>query len=274
MDPLQAMTLGVVQGLTEFLPVSSSGHLVIFQRLFGLKEANLFFDVSVHMGTLVAVLIFFQQDIRNILHAFFRLVRSLLQRDIRREDITEDENVRIVFLILIGSVPTALIGLFFHTIADQLFSSVLIVGYTLILTGILLWMTRWVQKPGETILGCTASKSLAIGIMQGLAIIPGISRSGATITVGLFLGLDRPTAARFSFLLSIPAIIGAELLSLRDISASALDVPTLIGTVTAAVVGYGSLSWLLYLIRIGRLHLFAPYCWLVGLAAITWGMFG
>ncbi|MEJ2731872.1 MAG: undecaprenyl-diphosphate phosphatase [Deltaproteobacteria bacterium] len=176
-------------------------------------------------------------------------------------------------LIVIGSIPTAVMGFLFHGIADRLFASALIVGLMLILTGLLLWITRLAaprgEKPGADRL--TFQNALIIGVVQGLAIVPGISRSGSTISIGLLLGIRREAAARYSFLLSIPAIIGALVLSLKG-GLSQTDQAiriSLLGALTAAFVGYGALKCLLHVVKRGRLHLFAPYCWLVGILAIV-----
>jgi undecaprenyl-diphosphatase len=275
MTTLEAIILGILQGLTEFLPVSSSGHLVLLQQLLGLKEAELFFDVCVHLGTLAAVIAVFHREIKNIVLALLRLLTTAGKKDRALSEIESDPELKMALLIVIGSIPTALLGLVFSGIADRLFSSVLIVGLMLILTGLLLWLTRWPIKgsrpPGIDRLN--PKNAFLIGIVQGLAIIPGISRSGSTISIGLLLGIEREMAARYSFLLSIPAIVGAGLLSLKD-SFYEIDVSIkipLVGAVTAAIVGYASLRALLQVVKKGGLHMFAPYCWLVGLLALIFG---
>ncbi|QTA88492.1 undecaprenyl-diphosphate phosphatase [Desulfonema magnum] len=271
MEPLQAIVLGIIQGLTEFLPISSSGHLVLSQHLFGLKEPELFFDISVHAGTLIAVIIYFWKEIQAIIVSLIRFVGLLLKRKVFLDYIWEDADVKLALLIIIGSVPTAFIGLLFREVADQLFSSVFIVGAALIVTGLLLWGTRGMQKEGESVASFSVKDALIIGAIQGLAIIPGISRSGSTIAAGLFLRLNRETAARYSFLLSIPAIIGAEILSLKDVTAQQLDMMTLLGTVMAGAVGYCALTLLVYIVKKGQLHIFSPYCWVIGIVALIWG---
>ena len=275
MTTLEAIILGILQGLTEFLPVSSSGHLVLLQQLLGLKEAELFFDVCVHLGTLAAVIAVFHREIKNIVLALPRLLTTAGKKDRALSEIESDPELKMALLIVIGSIPTALLGLVFSGIADRLFSSVLIVGLMLILTGLLLWLTRWPIK-GSRLPGIdrlNPKNAFLIGIVQGLAIIPGISRSGSTISIGLLLGIEREMAARYSFLLSIPAIVGAGLLSLKDsfyeIDVS-IEIP-LVGAVTAAIVGYASLIALLQVVKKGGLHMFAPYCWLVGLLALIFG---
>lgn len=273
MNYTEAIILGIIQGLTEFLPVSSSGHLVLLQRLFGLKEAELFFDVCVHLGTLLAVLVVFRQEIINIIAAILRLFSATAPPGPILQKIESDADLKMALLIIIGSIPTAILGFLFRGIADWLFASAFIAGLMLMVTGLLLWLTRWSATGfGQTgIDRLTPRKALIIGIVQGLAIIPGISRSGSTISIGLLLGIRREMAARYSFLLSIPAIIGAGLLSLKEgLSGSGPTIHiALLGAFAAALVGYGALKSLLHVVKNGRLHWFAPYCWLVGIIAIV-----
>ncbi len=272
MNLVEAIILGIVQGLTEFLPVSSSGHLVLLQQLLGLKEAELFFDVSVHLGTLVAVLIVFRKEIKNIIIALLRLLTLVRQKNRMWSQIESDPELKMALLIVIGSIPTAFMGFAFSHIADRLFASVFIVGLMLMVTGLLLWLTRWKTKRSQPIDRdrLTPKNAFLIGIVQGLAIIPGISRSGSTISIGLLLGINRELAARYSFLLSIPAIVGAGLLSLVDgLSGADLSIQIpLVGALTAAIVGYAALRALLRVVKKGGLHMFAPYCWLIGTVAI------
>jgi undecaprenyl-diphosphatase len=276
MTTLQAIILGVIQGLTEFLPVSSSGHLVLFQKIFGLKQAELVFDVGVHLGTLVAVIAVFRREIKNIIAALIQLSSLAGPKEAILQKIESDPQLKMALMIVIGSIPTAILGFLFAGIADQLFASGMITGLMLMVTGLLLWLTR---RTGASVDQArsdrlTPKNALIIGIVQGLAIIPGISRSGSTISIGLLLGIDRELAARYSFLLSIPAIIGAGLLSLKDnISQTDLAIrATLLGSFAAAIVGYAALKSLLQLVKKGRLHVFAPYCWLVGTLAIVFSL--
>ena len=273
MNSTEAIILGIIQGLTEFLPVSSSGHLVLFQQLFGLKEAELFFDVCVHLGTLVAIIVVFHREIQNIIAALLRLVSLAGQKETILQQVESDPDLKMALLIVIGFIPTAVLGLTFHCIADQLFSSSFFTGLMLMVTGLLLWLTRRAKPGGKGtgIEGFSRTKAFIIGIVQGLAIIPGISRSGSTISIGLLLGIDRETAARYSFLLSIPAIVGAGVLSLKDgLSQSDPAIRlSLLGAAAAALVGYGALKALLRMVKKGHLYVFAPYCWLVGILAIV-----
>jgi len=281
MDPLQAVVLGTIQGLTEFLPISSSGHLVISQHLFGLKESALLFDISVHIGTLMAVIIYFRKDLRAIIDSVVRCIRLLLKGEASLTDVYEDSYIKLTVFIVIGSIPTAILGLGIYKVSDKLFSSVVIVGSMLVVTGILLfmtgfllWSTTWIHKKGVTISQFSIKKSIIVGLIQGVAIIPGISRSGATIAAGLFLGLDKETAAKYSFLLSIPAILGAGMLIFRDIHVyTALPVKImLIGFITSGIVGYCSLRFLVRIVEKGQLHFFAPYCWVAGITVLICGL--
>ncbi len=283
MTLIQAFILGIVQGLTEFLPISSSGHLVIGQHLFGLRHADLAFDVSVHVGTLGAVVIFFRRDIAAILTAIRRYrpawrpsgLRALLAPG------SPDTEVRLALLVVLGSIPTAIIGLILKHFEKILFASPLITGTMLLVTGSVLYLTRRPQMAARAHPESTRPLSaigvrdcFLIGLVQGLAVLPGISRSGATIAAGLFAGIDPQAAARFSFLLSIPAVAGAALLVLLEAFAQGrVDVVVcLAGGLTALIVGYAALAILVYLINRGKLHAFAPYCWLVGIAVILMGL--
>ncbi len=263
MEIYQGIILGILQGLTEFLPVSSSGHLVLGQIYFNITEAGLAFDVSVHMGTLAAVLVVYFSDIREILGSVFRFVSSPRGAE-------KDENLNFAWCILAGSVPTALIGFGLKQFEDILFTSSLLVGAMLIVTGTLLWVSKKYYRDTSSGSGLTLGRALFIGTVQGLAVIPGISRSGSTIAAGMFSGIDRSTAARFSFLLSLPAICGAQIISIKDAmeNGGLVDPATIYGTIVSFIVGLAALKLLLRLVHTGKFHLFAPYCWLAGILAL------
>lgn len=271
MDIRYAAVLGVIQGLTEFLPVSSSGHLVLFQNLFGLREPEIFFDVSLHMGTLVAICVFFFKDLREIATTLFSVSTWSVREDSLWQSLSQKSEMRLLGLILVGTVPTAFLGLLFRPVAAEVFSSVQIVGIMLLVTGLLLWLTRGLKRGGRNAAQLKIWDALFIGVIQGVAILPGISRSGATIAMGLFRGLNRETAARYSFLLSIPAILGAMVSELGETAASGFPPAgvLLLGVFIAAVAGYGALRVLIHLVKKGDLHAFAPYCWLLGVLAIV-----
>ncbi|MBU2552292.1 MAG: undecaprenyl-diphosphate phosphatase [Proteobacteria bacterium] len=270
METIKAVTLGLIQGLTEFLPVSSSGHLVLGQHLFGIKEPEILFDVLLHLGTLAAVFIVFRRDIASLVREFFRLPTRLKNRAVAAEAWRTEDDFRLLILIVAGSVPTALIGLLFKDIFESLFASTRAVGLALIVTGVVLFLTRWsAGARGRKTGAFRAGDALIVGLAQGLAITPGLSRSGLTISTGLYLGLDRDLAARFSFLLSIPAIFGALILQLRSAaptSFSPLDMG--LGFLAALISGLAALVVLLRLVRGGRLHYFAWYCWAIGLLSL------
>ncbi|HSO20643.1 MAG TPA: undecaprenyl-diphosphate phosphatase [Desulfosarcina sp.] len=276
MNLVEALVLGIVQGLTEFLPVSSSGHLVLFQNLFGLREPELLFDICLHVGTLAAVVLVFYRDILDILGALLRIPARMGTSGGMLQLLRADASVRMALLIVVGSIPTAVIGLLFKEITDQLFGSLFIVGAMLLITGCLLWLTRRIRSEGRPIGRTTVKDALIIGIVQGLAILPGISRSGSTISTALFLGVDRKIAGRYSFLLSIPAIVGALLLSLDtpELHTSIPLATILAGSFVSAVVGWLALVILLRVVDRGQLHRFAPYCWLVGIVTFVLAWMG
>jgi|LGVF01.1.fsa_nt_gb undecaprenyl-diphosphatase len=274
MESLQSVMLGIIQGLTEFLPVSSSGHLVLLQNLFGIREPELLFDISLHIGTLIAIFIVFYREIRSILQTLLRLPALIKSSGSLKSLFADNEEIRIAALIVIGSIPTAILGILFHKITDQIFGSVWIVGVMLLVTGTLLWFTRRITIEGRPLIKVSIRDVLIIGVMQGLAIMPGISRSGSTISIALFLGINREIAGRYSFLLSIPAILGAMILSLNS-AIIQTDIPVkiiLLGTVTAAIVGYIGLKILLRMVKQGHLYYFAPYCWLLGATTLIWSL--
>jgi undecaprenyl-diphosphatase len=272
MGPFQAILLGFVQGLTEFFPVSSSGHLIIFQHALGLNEPEMLFDVCVHVGTLVAIVAYFYKELAGMFRAFFRFLGSITIKKVQAGD-SQNPDLKMVFLIIVGSIPTAVIGLGLNKFSHTLFSSLLIVGFCLLTTSGLLMGTRWLKKPAATGDDFSYGRAFLVGVVQGIAVLPGISRSGSTIAAGLYLGLTRETATRYSFLLSLPAVLGALVVSLLT-EANAGMIPLrilIIGGASAAVTGYFALSLLVHIVRNGHLHYFAPYCMLVGLIAIIMG---
>lgn len=273
MEPAQAIALGLIQGLTEFLPVSSSGHLVLLQNLFGMNEPELLFDICLHVGTLVAVLLVFYREILHILATLVQIPGLSRQAGGLKPLYETNADVRLCVLIILGSVPTAILGMFFKAGAEHIFGSVWVVGLMLLVTGTVVWCTRYAAPQGRGLLKTRPVDALIIGLIQGLAIIPGISRSGSTIATALFLGIDRELAGRFSFLLSIPAILGALVLGL-DAEEMQTTIPVAmiaLGTLISAIVGYLALKVLLGLVRRGQLSWFAPYCWVLGLITLVVG---
>ncbi|MGQ9477950.1 MAG: undecaprenyl-diphosphatase UppP [Candidatus Bipolaricaulia bacterium] len=263
--------LSLVQGLTEFLPISSSGHLGLIRALWGLSLPGLLFEALVHLGTLLAVLWVFRRDVWLLLRALAR--PSLDERAGHRHR-------RLLGLILVGMIPTAIFGLLLDPWLELAFSSLIVIGSGLLCTGTILFLAERKCKRGETktrarrLEEMTLWDALAIGAAQGMAILPGVSRSGATIGLGLVLGLERGLAAEFSFLLAIPAILGAAALKgweawHKGASYAGLIGPYLLGAALAAISGALAIKYLLRVLRRGRLTPFACYCWLVGVGAIA-----
>ncbi|MFV1951796.1 MAG: undecaprenyl-diphosphate phosphatase [Nitrospinota bacterium] len=266
MSLIKSFILGIVQGLTEFLPVSSSGHLVLFQQLFGLSEPDLLFDVMLHFGTLIAVVAVFRGDIWNIFKDTAKGVKYIIKNKKLNPAFDEFPDIKFILLIIIATIPTGLIGLLFEDLFEKLFGSALSVGFMLLATGTILGFSRLVISKEKDIKKMRIIDALVIGIVQGFAITPGISRSGMTIVFGLWCGLSREMAAKFSFLLSIPAILGAMLLQILKIhSLNSEEIISLItGTTIAMIVGYLALRFLLNVVKRGKLHHFAYYCWFIG----------
>lgn len=269
-----AVTLGVIQGLTEFLPVSSSGHLVLFQDILGFREPQIFFDISVHVGTLLAICAYFFKDLKAVITALFAVfVNPAGPKDLLKR-LNLNPDARLAGMILVGTVPTGIIGLLIRPVAEKVFSSIGFVGIMLLVTGAALWLTRGFKREGRSLSQITVWDALCIGIVQGVAVMPGISRSGATIAAGLFRGVGRDASVRYSFLLSIPAVAGAMLLELGDVSTSCLPPAgaVMTGGFAAAVVGYFSLKVLIRVVGKGAFHVFAPYCWFAGMVALARAM--
>jgi undecaprenyl-diphosphatase len=212
-----------------------------------------------HFGTLLAVIIYFRRDIRGII----RGVGSILTGERKNE-----EGKKLFLLMFVASIPTGLMGLLLKDWFESLFSKPSIVGGMLLITGSILWLTRWVKKEGRFVEKMKWVDAILIGVAQGIAIIPGISRSGATISAGLFCGLNRELAGRFSFLLSIPAILGATLLEMREIQSVSEVSFTLIGMGVAFGVGLLSLAFLMRIIKTGKISNFSYYCWAIGIVML------
>lgn len=271
----EAVLLGILQGITEFLPVSSSGHLVMMKNIFGLKEPDLFFDTMVHAGTLMAVLVVFRKDLLKLIGSFFTLIPRIISPNQLKDSFANDTEARLIGFIVLAVIPAGLAGFFLKDLFELLFSSVLAVGISFVVTGTLLLLTKFIPQPQKTLKKMTIGDSLIIGLAQALAITPGISRSGATISAALFLGIDREPAGRFSFLIFIPAILGALLLNFELPEEQSLSYLGNIGAaaITAGLTGYFALRILLRFVKQGRLYMFAPYLYVVGLAAVLFTFF-
>jgi undecaprenyl-diphosphatase len=258
---LQSLLLGIIQGLTEFLPVSSSGHLVLFQQWLGesfsFQNEAVAFDLALHIGTLLPVIYFYRAEVGRITESVVRFRR--------------DESFDMALFVVLATIPTGLMGILLEDVFQSLFHSVRAVCIALLVTGSLLLSTRFFESgPDQPKRQLTWWVALVIGIAQGFAITPGISRSGTTIAVALLLGMDRAVAARFSFLLSIPAILGAAVLIGKDgipIDAGSAG-PLVLGFLASMIVGYLALWMLVALVKRGGLYRFTYYVWPVAVVGL------
>lgn len=244
---LEYIFLGIVQGLTEFLPISSTGHLVLFRQLFGLSEIGLLFDTMLHFGTLIAVIVVFWPEIKMLIaNPFSKLAR----------------------LLIVGTIPTAVIGLAFEDYFEEISRTGVTIGWEFLATGIIIWTVESMRKGHRKFDQINYTDALIIGTLQGAAILPAISRSGLTIAGSLLRGIDRSDAARFSFLLSLPAILGACTLQTVKLTQNPLDtatlIPMIVGTMFAGTAGYFAIRWMLRIISTGSMKGFAVYVWILG----------
>jgi undecaprenyl-diphosphatase len=271
LDLLKALMLGVLQGITEFLPISSSGHLVLVPWWLNWQEPPLIFDVVVHLGTLVAVLIYFRRDWLTFGRAGINALRH---------HSTEDPDTRLLLWLVLGTLPAALLGALFEDVFQAAFSRPLLVAAFLLMTAFLLVIGERYYAAGRTLNDLSARDAFTIGLAQALAIFPGISRSGSTMAAGIYRGLSRPDAARFSFLLAPPVITGAWIKETLDLLTHQTGVGQDIGALTlftgfvaAAAVGYGCIWFLMRLLRQQRLYGFAVYCAAFGMLSLLVALF-
>ena len=266
MDILQGIIIGIVQGLTEFLPVSSSAHLVFIQNILGV-QSSLAFDTFLHLGSLLAVLWFFRADIIKMIVSWISSLSDIIHGRFR-EGFYDDPYKRLAWYVIIATIPVGLAGVFFEDSVDALFSGALYVpAFFLFVTGTILYLSQRMTSGSINFRNITGKHALFMGLGQACAILPGLSRSGTTIAAGLVAGLDKEFAAKFSFILSIPAILGAFILQVKDIG-SAMDanfLPVFLGFVAAFISGYIAIKWMLDLIQKRNLDIFAYYCWIVGI---------
>jgi len=261
----EAVIMGLVQGLTEFLPISSSGHLVIARQLLGVvKEPGILFEVMLHLGTLLAVLVYFRGEIASIIFAIFP--STDMDNEKRRS------RRGLAMAVIAGTLPTVVIALLFKDTFEELFNSVRTVSFMLLITGAVLYLSDKVEKSGRDTV--RLRDALLIGTIQGIAIIPGISRSGSTIATGLFGGLKAETSATYSFLLSIPAIMGAAVLHAGDLTGfdNGNILPYSAGVMAAAISGFLSIKVLMKIVAGRNLRIFAFYCWTVGIGSLIIGL--
>jgi len=271
MSLVQAVLLGIVQGLTEFLPISSSAHLVLVPALLGWtfsEDTAFVFDVLVQMGTLVAVVVYFRQDLGG-------LVRGMIDGLVRRRPFYAPMS-RLAWLIVLATLPAVIAGLYLKDLVERIFSDPIAVSYFLLLTAVWLILSERVGKRTRDLDGLSAADALWVGVAQAAALFPGISRSGSTIGAGLTRHLDRRSSARFSFLMSIPAMLGASIIALNDLMQIAelksMIAPLVVGFIAAAIVGYLSIRWMLAYLSRRSLTVFAVYCAVVGVAGVLAGL--
>ncbi len=261
MPPFHSFLLGLLQGLTEFLPISSSGHLALAEHLLGFGGEDLAFVVFVHFGTMLATVTAFWRQLKHMIMSSARFVAG--------RGSWEDTHLRLVGLILLGSLPAALVGLLIEGSVERIFASPLFVSVMLLLTGFILWLTHYVSAGSKTV---GVLDSLLVGCAQALAILPGISRSGATISTALFQKIEKGRAVEFSFLLALPAILGATALKAIDLwkapPSSVAFLSLFLGTLAAYLSGYAAIKVLLKMVRRGKLRFFALYCWALGLVGL------
>jgi undecaprenyl-diphosphatase len=262
MDALQAIVLGIVQGLTEFLPISSSGHLRIVPAFFGWEDPGAAFSAVIQLGTMAAVLLYFRQDLWRIGTAWLRSLRDPKAR--------RTLDARLGWYIVLGTIPISVLGLLFKDPIENEFRTLELIGATLIVFGLVMLLAEALSRRERQIEDLTARDGLLIGLAQALALVPGVSRSGATISAGLLLNLDRTAAARYSFLLSVPAVVLSGLFELRHIGEGGAPIgATVLATLLAFVTGYASIAFLLRWLVRHSIAVFVGYRVLLGAGVIA-----
>lgn len=276
MNIIEAVILGIVQGLTEFLPISSSGHLIIMQKILGLANAedvDLLFDMLLHLGTLIAVFVAFHKMIFSLIKSFILSIPQLFSGKLKWK--TADNDQRMIVLLIISVLPLFFVVPFMKKIED-LYSSITVVGIALMINGIILFLSDKIVTGKKNASTMSIKNSAAIGLTQLIAIVPGISRSGSTITAGLLCGLDRSFAARYSFIMSIPTILGGIVLNIIHTFKDSGGINTsmlpmyLIGIIASAFSGLVAIKLLQYLLKSKKFIIFSVYCIVVGFAVIIW----
>ncbi len=262
MEIIKSFILGIVQGLTEFLPVSSSGHIEIFKEILNFSydsENGLFFTLILHLATAMSTLIYFWVDVKKIIYSLFKLKK--------------DENFNFSLMIIVSMIPAGLVGFFFENKINQLFNgNLLLVGSMLIITSILLFVSDKINNLKKKL---TVMNAFVIGIAQALAILPGISRSGSTIATSLFLGINRDLAAKFSFLMVIPIIVGSSFkMIIYDnlVFEGVIVINYIVGFLSALISGYYACKWMVLIVRKSKLFYFSIYCLIVGLISISYSL--
>ena len=273
MSVIEAIILGLIQGLTEFLPVSSSGHLALAKAFFNIEEGGLFLDAVLHLGTLAAVLFVFRNLIWRLIKAFFSLIRKIFTKQFSWH--TADEEERMIIFLFVSVLPLFLI-LPVKDYIERMSEYVWAVGIALIINSFILLISDFVGSGRKTALNMKFRDAAAVGFVQLIAVAPGISRSGSTITAGVACGLERSYAAQYSFILSVPTILAGAAVSFKDALGEGLDLSAapsyLTGMIVAAVTGFAAIKLLQYLLKSKKFYIFAAYTFIVGLIAVVYGL--
>lgn len=271
MTYLTSALLGFVQGVAEFLPISSSGHLSLLGNLLGLTQDDILFEVLLHLGTLAAVFVVYWQDIVDMIKDFFGVLGGLFFKN-RRMRVSPSANTRMVFMLIVATLPLILV-IPIKDYVENLYGNTLFIGFALLATGVILFLSDRLAQGRKTARTATIMDALIVGLGQAVAVVPGLSRSGTTISIGMMRGFDRKFAVRFSFLLSIPAILGANILEVGDAVRAGLNTELIpiyiLGMVISLIAGYFAIKLVNLLARKGKFGSFAYYCWAVGLVAIV-----
>lgn len=269
MDIIQAIILGIVQGLAEFLPVASAGQVILVTHILGVtfpsQSDALAFNTLLHLGTLTAIVGFFYRDIIKIIRAFIASIIDIFQKKFKK-GLKEDVYKRLAWLMIMSTIPAAIVGGLFNKQFEILFGSVVAVGVFLIINGFILYITDYAKRGNDKVKELSFRNAFLIGVVESLALFPGISRSGTSITAGLFAGLERECAARYAFLIALPVIAAAVIFEIKNIGALSQNSPIAMVAAYVAVVvfGYLSIGLLIRLIKSTSLKIFSYYCWIVG----------
>jgi undecaprenyl-diphosphatase len=268
LDSGPSILLGILQGITEFLPISSDGHLAVGQAILGIENAGLAFILLVHAGTLLSIAIVFRRRLLELARGLISLPAAMF-----KPASTWDESTRLAGLVVLTTIPGAVVGFFFKDAIEKTFDNLTLTGIFFLVNGVVLALSKGVRAKGARAgqSDVTWKTALWIGIAQAAAVLPGLSRSGSTIATALFLGVGRAKAGEYSFVASVPIVMGAVALEIPDIareSAAGSTLPMALAFAASFLVGWVALIWLLKIIRHGRFHWFAPYCFLIGIVTI------
>ncbi len=289
LDILKAIVMGLIQGITEFLPVSSSGHLAIFSKIFKMElDSTILFEVMLHFGTLVSIIVVFREDIWRLLREFFYILLTCIanfciwikrisgDKSYKYIKVISNSYRKLVIFVIVSSIPTAILGFLSADLVEKASGSLLVVGICMMITAVVLVIADVLPRGKDHIKDVPYSGAFLLGIAQGIATFPGISRSGATISCGMMIGMTKKTAVRYSFIMSIPVVLGATILKLFDLSSEPVNVAQVpayvVGTLVAGITGYFSIKYMLKMVRRHRYYGFAVYCAVLSVVAIVFSI--